>query len=277
VVLASTEGIHLKNATHDQCASFSNSIFSPQANALVGSWADNWGSQYVVTANKWYGSSSVATIHGVGPNYLYVEDGAGTWAVGQGSAGVFKKIEWTWDATHTNFYMCTTAYGHTTLDAVVLASTEGIHLKNATHDQCASFSNSIFSPQMLSIEGSWADNYGNYYIINTSSYYSGQTIADRATSFVLGYGPSYAYVEQGPGTWSVSQGSPGVFQKIEWTWDANHTNFYMCTTAYGHTTLDAVVLASTEGIHLKNATHDKCSGFSNSIYSPVEQASNLLY
>ena len=49
---------------------------------------------------------------------------------------------------------------------------------------------------MLSIEGSWADNWGNYYIINTSVYYSGQTIADRATSYVLGYGPSYAYVEQ---------------------------------------------------------------------------------
>ena len=106
--------------------------------------------------------------------------------------------------------MCTTTYGHATADAVVLASTAGVHLWNATHDKCASFSNSVMSPLTLSVTGSWSDNYGGKYMITPTNYYSGSSV-----STIIGHGPGFMVLEQGTGTYN-----PGSFQKIEWTWDA---------------------------------------------------------
>ncbi|KAL1503750.1 hypothetical protein AB1Y20_012219 [Prymnesium parvum] len=254
VVLHSTAGVHLHNATHDQCGAFSNSVLSPLTLDVAGSWVDNWGAYYVITQDKYYGSSSVSTVVGHGPNFMYLQQGEGTYAPGS-----YQKVEWTWDATTSKWYMCTSSHGHATLDAVVLHSTAGVHLHNATHDQCGAFSNSVLSPLTLDVAGSWVDNWGAYYVITQDKYYGSSSV-----STVVGHGPNFMYLQQGEGTYA-----PGSYQKVEWTWDATTSKWYMCTSSHGHATLDAVVLHSTAGVHLHNATHDQCGAFSNSVLSPL--------
>eukprot|EP00327_Prymnesium_parvum_P028052 CAMPEP_0195589430 /NCGR_PEP_ID=MMETSP0814-20130614/33626_1 /TAXON_ID=97485 /ORGANISM="Prymnesium parvum, Strain Texoma1" /LENGTH=586 /DNA_ID=CAMNT_0040728457 /DNA_START=14 /DNA_END=1774 /DNA_ORIENTATION=- len=222
--------------------------------AVIGSWLDDWGTSYLITNNKLYTHNSVSVIIGHGPNFMYLQQGEGTYAPGS-----YQKVEWTWDATTSKWYMCTSSHGHATLDAVVLHSTAGVHLHNATHDQCGAFSNSVLSPLTLDVAGSWVDNWGAYYVITQDKYYGSSSV-----STVVGHGPNFMYLQQGEGTYA-----PGSYQKVEWTWDATTSKWYMCTSSHGHATLDAVVLHSTAGVHLHNATHDQCGAFSNSVLSPL--------
>jgi hypothetical protein len=262
-----TTGVHVKNATHNTCGSYSNSLNSPIANGIKGSWVSNWGTDYIITNTNVYDSSGpgMSKIVGVGANFLYLLQGNGTYA-----PGTYQKIEWTWDAAGTSAYQCTTTYGKPSMDELVVTSTVGVHVKNATHDMCGSFSNTVYSPVSLAIAGSWADNWGSYYIINASGYFSGSTLASRSTSEVLGFGSNYVYLKQGAGTYS-----PGTYVKIAWTWAAVGTTFHWCTTTYGHDSFDSAHLA-TASTHLYNATHSICGAFSNTISTSVSLAANPI-
>ena len=138
------------------CGGFSWTILRAPL-SLTESWDDSWGGSHQIDAFHWRMGDSDFSITEANDKeqWLIAQNGAdNSW-----NPGLWSRFDWTWNG---DLYYCQTAYAAATeADARATPAADAANLESG----CGSFSWTALRPA-LSIDGSWADNWGGSHSIN---------------------------------------------------------------------------------------------------------------
>ena len=207
--------------------------------ALVGSWANNFGSDELITETAWDRTTIVEF------------DNDARWVITQNPAddmfnpSKFNKIVWT-QPEGERLYYCWVDFGLDTAEAAK-ASTKTADASSPATGGCGGFAWTRLQ-KPIEIAGTWTSSFGGNETV-TSYQWGGVTVVEYDNG----------------ANWAVTQNAedaefnPGKFNKIVWT-EPEGGRFYYCWVDFGKDTA-AEAKASTNTADASDPETSGCGGF----------------